>query len=88
MNPKVLFHIITILVTTSLMAHYDLSGDALTNQVEGDVRHGLREYLDHTAKAGFLVDVLWNLTHTHTLILNAIHGAMAAQTAPTPGATA
>jgi hypothetical protein len=76
MNIVALLHLIPTLVAFAVMANPTLTGQALSDQVEGDVRHGLREYLDHTARIGWLVDVIWAIPSIKSQVEKAIAGAL------------
>lgn len=56
MDTNLIVHIIPLIVGADLLAHPELSGEALEIQAEGDVRHAVRVAL---GRAGFLVDLLW-----------------------------
>lgn len=77
MNVLALLHLIPLLVSLSIMANPTLERDAMRTQVEGDVRHGLRSYLDKF-KAGFLVDVIWAIPSIRDMVVKAIDAAIPA----------
>lgn len=74
MEMNLILHLVPLIVGTDLLAHPELTGEALEGRIDGDLRHAVRVAL---GGAGFLADLLWSYAPLHDQIRRAIGNEVA-----------